>query len=222
MESNKFLKWKEKKSIIQKHHNLEVTKTRGNKNVAWEHEMKAATHMILTELFHLWSCLSIFRSEANLHVNINDAEWQTVSQNSKTKQNRQQLELKCDSVRKKVYGKATSAFLLTPKTKATKMMKAVGIKPVGPPETQKQLLFTEAISLEIQLAGSEKKRIKKKVYGLSYLEKYWKSIDFSVTPLEKLAQTGKTIQSQWKSHKSCQTKKKIWARSSYKSFRLLP
>ena len=157
MESNNFLKWKEKKSIIQKHHNLEVTKTRGNKNVAWEHEMKAATHMILTELFHLWSCLSIFWSEANLHVNINDAEWQTVSQNSKTKQNRQQLELKHDSVRKKVYGKATSAFLLTPKTKATKMMKAVGIKPVGAPEIQKQLLFTEAISLEIQLAGSEKK-----------------------------------------------------------------
>ena len=37
------------------------------------------------------------------------------------------------------------------------MMKAVGIKPVGAPEIQKQLLFTEAISLEIQLAGSEKK-----------------------------------------------------------------
>lgn len=38
---------------------------------------------------------------------------------------------------------------LTPKTKATKMMKRVGIKPVEVPEIQ----FAEAISLEIQQAG---------------------------------------------------------------------
>ena len=38
---------------------------------------------------------------------------------------------------------------LTPKTKAMKMMKRVGIKPIEVPEIQ----FAEAISLEIQQAG---------------------------------------------------------------------
>ena len=49
-------------------------------------------------------------------------------------------------------------------------MKAFGIKTVDAPEIQKQLLLAEAISLEIQQAG--RKRIKRKVSALCYLEKY--------------------------------------------------
>lgn len=48
-------------------------------------------------------------------------------------------------------------------------MTAAGIKPVGVPEIKKQLLFAEAISLT---SGKKKKRIKRKVSALYYLEKY--------------------------------------------------
>ena len=48
-----------------------------------------------------------------------------------------------------------SAFHLTLKTKAMKMIKAVGIKPVDAHEIHKKLLFAEAISLQIQQAGRE-------------------------------------------------------------------
>ena len=85
------------------------------------------------------------------------------------------MELKCDSLRKKVNRKTTSASLLTPKTKATKMMKAVGIKLVDMLEIQKQLLFAEAISLEIQQAGREKNNKKESIRTLlsgKILKKY--------------------------------------------------
>ena len=57
-------------------------------------------------------------------------------------------------LRRKVLKKSTSAYPLTPKTKAKKMMTAAGIKPVGVPEIKKQLLFAEAISLT---SGKKKK-----------------------------------------------------------------
>ena len=56
---------------------------------------------------------------------------------AKPKQNKQRLELKYDSLRKKVYRKTTSGSTLTPKTKETKMRR-VGIKPFDAPEIQKQ------------------------------------------------------------------------------------
>ena len=76
------------------------------------------------------------------------------------------MELKSDFLRKKVHRKTTSASPLTLKTKATKMMKAVGIKPVDAPKIKKQLLFAETISLEIQQAGRE---IKNKKEGIRTL-----------------------------------------------------
>lgn len=78
---------KGKKSIIQKQYNLLKNSWKSKdwqlKKGFTNHEteqkcysktwMKDAVHVILTELFHLWSCLSIFQSKANLHVNVNNA-----------------------------------------------------------------------------------------------------------------------------------------------------
>ena len=94
---------------------------------------------------------------------------------AKLKEDKRRLERKCDSLRKKVHRKITSASPLTPKTKAKKMMKAAGIKPVDAPEIQKQLLFAEAISLEIQQAGKERKNKKESTRTLlsgKVLKKY--------------------------------------------------
>ena len=64
----------------------------------------------------------------------NDKLYQKIA---KLKEDKRRLERKCDSLRKKVDRKITSASPLTLKTKAKKMMKAAGIKPVDAPEIQK-------------------------------------------------------------------------------------
>ena len=94
---------------------------------------------------------------------------------AKLKEDKRRPERKCDSLRKKVHRKIMSASPLTPKTKVKKMMKAAGIKPVDAPEIQKQLLFAEAISSEIQQAGKERKNKKESIRTLlsgKVLKKY--------------------------------------------------
>ena len=76
---------------------------------------------------------------------------------TKLKQDKRRLELKYDLLRKHVQRKTKSTSPLAPKTKVTKMMKAVGITLDDAPKIKKQLLFAEAISLVIHQGGKEKK-----------------------------------------------------------------
>ena len=94
---------------------------------------------------------------------------------AKLSHEKRRLELKCDSLRKKVGRKMKSKNQVTPNSKATKMLTAIGIDPEKAPEIKKQLLFAEAVSLEIQCAGKEKKNRKKSIRNIlsgKILKKY--------------------------------------------------
>lgn len=82
---------------------------------------------------------------------------------AKLKEDKKRLERKCDSLRKKISRRKKPSSPLTPKTKTKKMLKAIRIRPNDAPEISKQLLFAEAISLEIQEAGREKKNKKENI-----------------------------------------------------------
>ena len=88
------------------------------------------------------------------------------------KKEKQQLSRKCDSLRKKLTRSSSTVKInspLTPKRKTMKMMKNAGINPCNASEIQKQRLFAETISKEIQETVNEKKNNKE------YLHTYkWK------------------------------------------------
>ena len=90
---------------------------------------------------------------------------------AKLKKERQQLIRKCDSLRKKLTRSSSTVkinFPLTSKRKTMKMMKNAGINPCNASEIQKQLLFAETISKEIQGPVNEKKNKKEytqRVFG---------------------------------------------------------
>ena len=82
---------------------------------------------------------------------------------AKLKKERQQLIRKCDSLRKKLTRSSSTVKInspLTPKRKTMKMMKNAGINPCNASEIQKQRLFAETISKEIQETVNEKKNNK--------------------------------------------------------------
>ena len=89
----------------------------------------------------------------------------------KLKKERQQLIRKCDSLRKKLTRSSSTVKInspLTPKRKTMKMMKNAGTNPCNASEIQKQLLFAETISKEIQGPVNEKKNKKEytqRVFG---------------------------------------------------------
>ena len=101
------------------------------------------------------------RSDDRLHKKI-----------AKLKKEKQQLSRKCDSLRKKLTRSSSTVKInspLTPKRKTMKMMKNAGINPCNASEIQKQRLFAETISKEIQETVNEKKNNKE------YLHTYkWK------------------------------------------------
>ena len=88
------------------------------------------------------------------------------------KKEKQQLSRKCDSLGKKLTRSSSTVKInspLTPKRKTMKMMKNAGINPCNASEIQKQRLFAETISKEIQETVNEKKNNKE------YLHTYkWK------------------------------------------------
>ena len=107
------------------------------------------------------------RSDDRLHKKI-----------AKLKKEKQQLSRKCDSLRKKLTRSSSTVKInspLTPKRKTMKMMKNAGINPCNASEIQKQLLFAETISKEIQEAVNEKKNKKENIRTLisgKILKKY--------------------------------------------------
>ena len=95
------------------------------------------------------------RSDDRLHKKI-----------AKLKKENQQLSRKCDSLRKKLTRSSSTVKInspLTPKRKTMKMMKNAGINPCNVSEIQKQLLFAEIISKEIQEALNQKKNKKESI-----------------------------------------------------------
>ena len=96
---------------------------------------------------------------------------------AKLEKEKHNLKRKCDSLRKRVTRNSSTGkmnYPLTPKRKR-KMMKAAGINLGNAPEIQKQLLFAETISKEIQEAVSEKKNKKQSIRTLvsgKILKKY--------------------------------------------------
>ena len=95
------------------------------------------------------------RSDDRLHKKI-----------AKLKKEKQQLSRKCDSLRKKLTRSSSTVKInspLTPKRKTMKMMKNAGINPCNVSEIQKQLLFAEIISKEIQEALNQKKNKKESI-----------------------------------------------------------
>ena len=96
----------------------------------------------------------------------------------KLKKEKQQLSRKCDSLRKKITRSSSTVKInspLTPKRKTMKMMKNAGINPCNASEIQKQLLFAETISKEIQEAVNEKKNKKESIRSMTsgkILKKY--------------------------------------------------
>ena len=82
-------------------------------------------------------------------------------------------------------------------------MKNAGINPCNASEIQKQLLFAETISKEIQEAVNEKKNKKESIRTLisgKILKKYRLPDTLPIRPTQK-----KTVESKWKSHESYQT-----------------
>ena len=89
------------------------------------------------------------RSDDRLHKKI-----------AKLKKEKQQLSRKCDYLRKKLTRSSSTVKInspLTPKRKTMKIMKNAGINPCNASKIQKQFLFGETFSNEIQEAVNEKK-----------------------------------------------------------------
>ena len=105
------------------------------------------------------------RSDDRLHKKI-----------AKLRKEKQQLSRKCDSLRKKLTRSSSTAKINYEKLRKTmKMMKNTGINPYNASQTQKQLLFAETISKEIQEAVNEKKNKKENIRTLisgKILKKY--------------------------------------------------
>ena len=98
------------------------------------------------------------RSDDRLHEKI-----------AKLKKEKQQLSRKCDSLRKKLTRSSSTVKInspLRPKRKTMKMMKNAGINPCNASHIQKQLLFAETISKEIQEAVNEKKNKKESIRAM--------------------------------------------------------
>ena len=81
----------------------------------------------------------------------------------KLKKEKQQLSRKCDSLRKKLTRSSSTVKINSP---LTPKRKTAGINPCNASEIQKQLLFAETISEEIQEAVNEKKNKKESIRTL--------------------------------------------------------
>ena len=94
---------------------------------------------------------------------------------AKLKNDKRKLELKCESLRKRMSRKEKLSSPLTPKRKTEKLLRTIGVKSSEAPEIKKQLLFAEAISLEIMKAGKTKSNKKESIRALvggKILKKY--------------------------------------------------
>ena len=112
------------------------------------------------------------RGEASRKRRSDDRLYKKIAKLEREKNN---LKRKCNTLRKRATRNSSTNSPLTPKRKTIKMMKAAGINPGNAPEIQKQLLFAETISKEIQEAVSEKKNKKQSIRTLvsgNILKKY--------------------------------------------------